>query len=229
MTFVGLLEADLQGAIDYKTGGIGPLFQEARTEEPLTLDEFFSRAVGALRKAGLRNAVSLFVDDEEVYSDPNAGGEDNLDAVLRNAKDADIGEGISFYLMLTHEDKDLSHLVTVEATVDHPADEAAMSVLDMARFLDGSEPEASGPEDEEDPEHDNEDDKSDAVDDGLPDITFDERDGEAMVEAFLQKLLGELQKELALDDPEIDTWTDWDGEYDPDLRYSSALPGTGLG
>ena len=43
-------------------------------------------------------------------------------AVLRNAKDADVGEGTSFYLMLTHEDKDLSHLVTVEGTVDHPAD-----------------------------------------------------------------------------------------------------------
>jgi hypothetical protein len=226
MTFVGLLEADLQGAVEYKTGGIGPLFQEARTEEPLALDEFLSRTMAALRKVGLRNAVSLFVDEQEVFSDPDAGGQDNLDAVLRNAKDADVGEGTSFYLMLTHEDKDLSHLITVEGTVDHPADEAAMSVLDMARFLDGREPEAkedAGLDEEEDG-----DDKSRA-DDGLPDITFDERDGEAMVEAFLQKLLGELQKELALDDPDIDTWTDWDGEYDPDLRYSSALPGTGLG
>ncbi len=222
MTFVGLLEVDLQGAIDYKAGGIGPLFQEARTEEPIGLDEFLSRVTSALRKAGIRSAVSLFVDDEEIYSDPEAGAEDNLDVVLRNAGDSNVSDGTSFYLMLVCEDKELSHVITVEASVDHPADEAAMSILDLARFNDGE-----GAAEKEEPEAAEEDEAS--LDDGLPDITFDERDGEALVEAFLQKLLGELQKELALADPELETWTDWDGEYDPDLRYSSALPGTGLG
>ncbi len=249
MTFVGLLEADLQGAIDYKAGGIGPLFQEARTEEPIGLDEFLSRVISACRKAGIRSAVSLFVDDEEIHSDPEAGAEDNLDAVLRNAGDSDISDGTSFYLMLVCEDKELSHVITVEASVDHPADEAAMSVLDLARFTAGEE--AAEEDEDDDVDEDDEEDVEEADapsppapllrrgrgvtggrgggDLSLPDITFDERDGEALVEAFLQRLLGELQKELALADPELETWTDWDGEYDPDLRYSSALPGTGLG
>jgi hypothetical protein len=226
MTFVGLLEADLQGAIEYKAGGIGPLFQEARAEEPLELPEFLSRAIQGLRKAGVRSTVALFIDDTEAYSDPEAGEEDNLDAVLAAAGDA--GEGISFHLTLVHQDKELSHVITVEGAVDHPADEAALTVLDTARFLDeGAQGEALDEEDEED--EGDEDEETDVADDTLPDITFDERDGEALMEAFLNKLLAELQKELALDAPELEIWTDWEGEYDPALRYSSALPGTGIG
>ena len=225
MTFVGLLEADLQGALEYKSGGIGPLFQEARAEEPLELPEFLSRTIQGLRKAGVRSAVALFIDDTEAYSDPEAGEQDNLDAVLAAVGDA--GEGISFYLMLAHEDGELSHVITVEGAVDHPADEAALTVLDTARFLDGGAQDETPDEEEEEGEDDGE--EPDAADDGLPDITFDERDGEALVEAFLKKLLAALQKELALDAPELETWTDYDGEYDPELRYSSALPGTGIG
>jgi hypothetical protein len=236
MTYVGLLEADLQGSIDYKSGGIGPLFQDARTEEPIDLDEFLSRVIKACHKIGVRSAVSLFVDDQEIYSDPDAGEEDNLDAVLRNARDAGISGGTSFYLMLAGEDKEMSHVITVEASVDHPADEAALSVLDLARFIDGSDADDDeGDEEDDADDSDNVDADNDdasggdeAIDDSLPDITFDERDGEALVETFMQKVLSALQKELALDDPEIETWTDWDGEYDPDRFLSSALPG-GLG
>ena len=219
MTFVGLLEADLQGAVEYKAGGIGPLFQETRAQEPLELPEFLSRALAGLRKAGLRSAVALFIDDAEAYTDPEAGEQDNLDAVLAAADEAE--EGTSFYLMLVHQDKDLSHVITVEGAVDHPADEAALTVLDLARFFDGAE----GEEEEDEDGAEEEENGGDVEDDGLPDIVYDERDGEALVEAFLQKLLAELQKELALDEPELETWTDWEGEYDPDLRYSSALPG----
>ena len=145
MTFVGLLEADLQGAVEYKAGGIGPLFQETRAQEPLELPEFLSRALAGLRKAGLRSAVALFIDDAEAYTDPEAGEQDNLDAVLAAADEAE--EGTSFYLMLVHQDKDLSHVITVEGAVDHPADEAALTVLDLARFFDDAE---GGEEEDED-------------------------------------------------------------------------------
>jgi hypothetical protein len=218
MTFVGLLEADLQDASEYKTGGIGPLFRETRAEELLSLSEFLSHIIRGLRKAGVRSVVTLFIDDAEVYSDPEAGEEDNLDAVLSAANHAE--DGTSFYLMLVHEDDELSHVITAEGAVDHPADEAALTVLDLARFRD------EGPAEEDE---DEEEDERGAGDDGLPDINLDERDGEALVEAFLQKLLGELHKEFALDQPELETWTDWEGTYDPE-RYSSAIPGgTGVG
>jgi hypothetical protein len=225
MTFVGLLEADLQDASEYKTGGIGPLFRETRTEEPLSLSEFLSRIIRGLRKAGVRSVVTLFIDDVEVYTDPEAGEEDNLDAVLAAANNAE--EGTSFYLMLVHEDDELSHVITAEGAVDHPADEAAFTVLDLARFLDEG---AAEDEDEEDDEIEAGNEAVELVDDGLPDISLDERDGEALVEAFLQKLLGELHRELALDQPELETWTDWEGAYDPERHYSSAIPGgTGVG
>ncbi len=227
MTFVGLLEADLQGAAEYKSGGIGPLFQQTRAEEPLSLIEFLSRGIHGLRKAGVVSVVALFVDDVEVYTDPEAGGEDNMDVVLAAARHVE--GGASFYLMLVHEEGELSHVITVEGAVDHPADEAAFTVLDMARFSD----EGSG--DDEDTAGEDEGEEIDgaepgeAADDSLPGITLDERDGEALVQAFLRGLLRELHKELALDEPEVETWTDWAGEYDPELRYSSALPGgTGI-
>jgi hypothetical protein len=225
MTFVGLLEADLQGASEYKTGGIGPLFRETRAEEPLSLSEFLSRITRGLRKAGVRSVVALFIDDAEVYTDPEAGEEDNLDAVLAAANNAD--DGTSFYLMLVHEDDELSHVITAEGAVDHPADEAALTVLDLARFRDES---AVDDEEEEEDEGEDSEEGGEPADDGLPDIILDERDGEALVEAFLQKLLGKLHKELALDQPELETWTDWEGAYDPERNYSSAIPGgTGVG
>jgi len=228
MTFVGLLEADLQGALEYKAGGIGPLFQETRAEEPVELPEFLSRVMQGLRKAGVRSAVALFIDDSEAYSDPEAGETDNLDAVLAAADDA--AEGTSFYLTLVHQDDELSHVVTVEGAVDHPADEAALTVLDLARFLDEGAEQDEEEEDVEDVDDEDGEEVSEVdEDDGLPDIVYDERDGEALVEGFLKKLLAELQKELALDAPELETWTDWEGEYDPELRYSSALPGGTLG
>jgi hypothetical protein len=228
MTFVGLLEADLQDASEYKTGGIGPLFRETRAEELLSLSEFLSHIIRGLRKAGVKSAVTLFVDDVEVYTDPEAGEEDNLDAVLAAANNAE--EGTSFYLMLVHEDDELSHVITAEGAVDHPADEAALTVLDLARFRDEGVAEDEEDEDEEEDEGQAGEEAGEPADDGLPDISLDERDGEALVEAFLQKLLGELHRELALDQPELETWTDWEGAYDPERHYSSAiLGGTGVG
>jgi len=151
ITVVGLLEADLPGAIEYKSGGIGPLFGEARTEEPLSLDELLSRIVRVLRKAGLTSVVTVFIDETEAYVNDNAG-DDNLDAALNITRDAiDLESGTSFYLMLTHEGDDLSHVITVEGSVDHPSEEAALSILDTARLVDGG-----GAEEEDEEEGDDE-------------------------------------------------------------------------
>ena len=226
ITVVGLLEADLPGAIEYKSGGIGPLFGEARTEEPLSLDEFLSRIVRVLRKAGLTSVVTVFIDETEAYVDEDAG-DDNLDAALNITRDAiDLESGTSFYLMLTHEGDDLSHVITVEGSVDHPSEEAALSILDTARLVDGGGAAADDEEEEDDGE--GRDEPLQPVED---DVTFfDDSAPEAqeLVEAFLQRLLAELERELGVSEPEIDVWTDWEGEYDPSTRYPSSIPGTGV-
>jgi hypothetical protein len=57
-------------------------------------------------------------------------------------------------------------------------------------------------------------------DDSAPDV-------EELVEAFLQRILDGLEKELGVSEPEIDIWTDWGGAYDPSLRSATSIPGTG--
>ena len=221
ITVVGLLEADLPGAIEYKEGGVGPLFREARVEEPFALYEFLSRAIDALKKLGITDAISCYIDDVELFRDDEDSEENGFDIVLRNAREATAeGGGISFYLMLSHHDKQLSHVITFEASVDHPADEAALSVLDTARLID-DEDEEDEPQLEEPAEG-----PLQPVDD---DVTFfDDRAAQAedLVEEFLQRLLDQLEKELGVSEPEIDVWTDWEGAYGLESAAGpGALPG----
>ena len=213
--FVGCLEADLQGASEYQSGGVGPLFRETRREAPFSLLELLKRTLDALRKAGLTSAVTLFIDELDNYTAEEESA-DNLDEVLAAAQDAVAeDQGISFYVMLTHEDDALAHTITVEASVDHPADEAAITVLDVATPLDEDGWVEAG-----------EDDSGEPLQPVGDDVTFveeDELDGEALVESFLLRLLDELDKALALDAPELETWIDWGGQH-AGLGYGSAVP-----
>ena len=234
ITVVGLLEADLPGAIEYKEGGVGPLFREARTEEPMELYEFLSHSIAALKKLNITDAISCYIDDVELFRDDDAGEANDFDLILRNAKEVTAeGGGISFYLMLSHHDKKLSHVITFEASVDHPADEAALSVLDTARLIDDGD---KGEEDDEEAEEDDLGFGSDAreaepegplapVDDDL--MFFDDRAAQAedLVEAFLQRVLAALEKELGVSEPEIDVWTDWEGVYGLESSSVPRLPG----
>lgn len=213
MTFVGLLEADLQGATEYRAGGLGPFFAKTRAQAPFSLEEFLSRVLRALKKAGVTSVVTLFVDDQEAYVD-DGEADDNVETALAAARDAvDLEGAVSFYAMLTNEDDDLSHRITVEGAVDHPSDEAALTVLDTAEVIDDDFADES---DEEAP--------GTGEDEPL-DVDLDGPDGEELVEAFLKKLEAALDKELALADPELEVWTDWAGGYDRGARSSSALPG----
>jgi len=235
ITVVGLLEADLPEAIEYKQGGVGPLFQEARSEEQITLYELLSRSIAAMKKLGIKDVVTCYIDDVELFRDDNESEESDFDIILRAAQDATADEaGISLHLMLAHNEKKLSHLITFEASVDHPADEAALSVLDVARL--GDEPLASADETagEEDADANDSGFASDAeepsaaldpVDD---DVTFfDERaaNAEDLVDQFLQRVLAQLEKELGVTEPEIDVWTDWEGEFTTEPSGVPGLPG----
>jgi hypothetical protein len=128
ITVVGTLEADLPGAIEYKEGGVGPLFQTSRSEEGLSLLEFLSRSLAALKKLGIEDVITCYVDDVELFRDADDDERAGFDIIREAAAETITDEsGVSFHLMLSYEDKQLSHIITVEASIDHPADEAPRS------------------------------------------------------------------------------------------------------
>jgi hypothetical protein len=189
MTIVGLLDADLQEATEYRAGGIGPLFAQVRVEERFPIHEFLNRALRACRAARVTTVLNLFVDEIEVY---RAGEDevDNLERVLKLARDESIpAESTSFVLMLLHEDDNLVHVISVEASTD--AWEAEADVADYA--------------DE-------------------PDQAEDDAAAKDLVRTFLERLLGELTRELSLSEPELDVWIDREGRYDFQLMYADTLP-----
>lgn len=188
MNVVGLLEADFQGGREYTAGGMGPLFREKRMEERYSVWELLARCADALAKMNIVDVVSLFIDDEEIiFPEPESGeadageGETDEDGAIEfdiaDEAQRAYGEGdpVSFLLLLTYDDKQFSHVISIEASSDHDFEDAAMSVLDRAT-----------------PAAEDEYDEDGALQDA--------------VEAFLQKLQAELDKELALQEPEIDIW-----------------------
>jgi len=202
MQIIGTLEADFQGGREYSAGGVGPLFRAQRTEEPYSVWEMLSRCVEALGKLDVLDVVSLFIDEEEIplpeFEDEEENGKDGGAAeaadddgdylefdLADEAQRAYSGEdATSFHLVLTYDDDTFSHLITIEASVDHPSDEAAISVLDRAT-----------PMDEE--------------------VDYDEEDAlQDALERFLMRLESELNKELALEAPEKEVWTEMSVEED---------------
>lgn len=191
MNVVGLLEADFQGGREYTAGGMGPLFREKRMEERYSVWELLARCADALAKLNIVDVVSLFIDDEEIiFPEPEAGEaeakdtsggvpdeDDTIEFDIADEAQRAYGEGdpLSFLLLLTYDDEQFSHVISIEASSDHAFDEAAMSVLDRATPVAEDEYDADG-----------------ALQDAI--------------EAFLQKLQAELDKELALQEPEIDIW-----------------------
>jgi hypothetical protein len=205
MQIIGTLEANFQGGREYSAGGVGPLFRAQRIEEPYSVWEMLSRCVEALAKLDVLDVVSLFIDAEEIplpeFEDEEENGDlggadesadkpaddddyvefDLADEAQRNYSGED---ATSFHLVLTYDDDTFSHLITVEASVDHPSDEAAISVLDRATPMD------------DEVAYDGEDALQDAL------------------EQFLMRLESELNKELALEAPEKEIWTEMSVEED---------------
>lgn len=214
MTIVGVLDADLQGATEYRAGGIGPLFGETRVEERFSIQEFLNRVLRACRATGITEVISLFIDEDEVYRAAE-DETDNLERVLSITRDEAVHEAAaSFVLMLAYEADGLVHVISVEGSTDHPVDEPAITVLDTA-WVPGSE------EDEEEGGWEAEADVDEEAEE--PARVRDESAGEELVEAFLERLLGELTRELALSEPEIDVWIDREGQYDFNRLYADAI------
>ena len=195
MEIIGTLEADFQGGREYSAGGVGPLFRAQRIEEQYSIWEMLSRCVDALSKMEILDVLSLFIDEEEIVlpeleddegvedegeADGEADEDDYVEFDLADeAQRSYSGEdGVSFHLMLTYEDDTFSHQITIEASVDHPNDEAAISVLDRATPMDDE-------------------------------VDFDEEDAlQDALDQFLMRLEAELNKELALEAPEKEIWTE---------------------
>ena len=222
MTIVGVLDADLRGGAEYRMGGIGPFFAQTRVEERFALGEFLGRALRACQTGGVTKVVSIFVDDREVFR-AGEDAEDTPERALKLARDETAGEdGVSFLLMLTHQDGDLTHVITVEATVDHPTDEPAITVLDTAWAADDEEEEEDEPSGWEPDDY-----AEDDLEDGAEDESEEESRAKEVVQALLERLLDTLDRELSLSEPEIDVWIDREGQYNFNRLYAEALPEPG--
>ena len=203
MAVIGMMDAELRGAEEYKTGGLPP-FRKTRVRGPFPVHEFLERACRALEKLGVTSVVSLFVDELAVYQEPE-GKEANLEDVLAlvRGRSSDLEAATSFHIMLMHEDEDFTHVISMEGNIDHVVEAPAISVVDIARSAteeagDGEEPAASEVEVDaggalEPSEFEYEDSEDEML-----------SEDEVRMEAFLERLVDELDRELALDEPETE-------------------------
>ena len=203
MAVIGMIDAELRGAKEYKAGGLPP-FRKTRVRGPFPVHEYLERACRALEKLGVTSVVSLFVDELAVYQEPE-GKEANLEEVLALARgrSSDLEAATSFHIMLMHADEDFTHVISLEGSIDHVVGASAISVVDIARSEteeagEGEQPDASAVEvgagEALEPSEFEYEESEDEV----------RSDEEVRMEAFLERLLRELDRELALDEPETE-------------------------
>ena len=203
MAVIGMIYSELRGAKEYKAGGLPP-FRKTRVRGPFPVQEFLERACRALEKLGVTSVVSLFVDELVVYQEPE-GKEANLEEVLALArgKSSDIEAATSFHIMLMHADDDLTHVISLEGSIDHAVEDPAISVVDIARSEteeadEGEEPAASkievGAGENVEPSEFQYEESEDEM----------RSDEEVRMDAFMERLVRELDRELGLDEPETE-------------------------
>ena len=199
MAILGVIEAEVQASTEEKFGGIGPLFQKTWVRTPFSAPEFLARALRAFQKAGVGSVAALFVGDEDLLADID-DEEVALDVAIERVQGSFFDDTLVFSAMLTQREGALLHVISAEGTTEYELGEPALVVLDTATV----EPEESEPAAEE-WEKDDGPELAPAEDD----LLWDEEDGPdyvALVEAFMQRLLGELNKELALLEPDVEVW-----------------------
>jgi len=205
MELIGSIEADFQAAVEYATGGIGPLFKSRRIEAPFAVHELAFRILSAFQKLGVKRVDALFFDEEPVYQDPE-GEDDNIAKVLEDlgAEPGD-DEYTSLYLTLTFDDETFAHTISVEASADYPEDQFGLRVVDTAQPLD------------DEPVDLEEEGAWDAVSERLEAMEADDEEAKLLerLESFLKRVQAELHKELALDEPEVALWIEEGGKYYP--------------
>ncbi len=213
MALIGVIEAELQASSREKAGGFGPLFQKTWVRTPFRTGEFLSRTLRAFQKLGTASVASLFAGDEDLLA-----GLDDEEVAIGNA--IDLVEGLfdddvaDFSIMLTHTEDGLAYVTSVEGSAEHELGDPALAVLVNATV---AEPEESDREPSE-------------VDDA--DEMYSEQDEErqeegpddwALLEAFLHRLQGELDRELALLEPDVRIWEE-DTPDPADLRAGPSVP-----
>jgi hypothetical protein len=212
MAVIGMIDAELRGAKEYKTGGLPP-FRRTRVRGPFPVHEFLERACRALEKLGVTSVVSLFVDELAVYQEPE-GKEANLEDVLALArgKSSDMEAATSFHIMLMHADEDLTHVISMEGSIDHVVEAPAISVVDIARSAteeedEGAESDASAVEVSAGEALEPSEVEYEEVEYEEPEDEVRSED-EVRMDAFLERLVRELDRELALDEPETEVRLD---------------------
>lgn len=227
MAIIGVIEAELQSSSEEQTGGIGPLFKETRVITPFAVGELASRALRAMQKAGVRSVAALFVGEDDLLAEQEQE-EIAVDKALKLIAAGEFDEeAIDFNAMLSHADGDLALSISVEGSAEYEQGEPALAVL-----VTGTTPELDeGPavEGEWQEEVDVEVDEGAGLPEGEPVVLELAPDYLAQMEAFLERLRSELDKELALLDPDVRVWEEETADPARELGGRSSIPGVAPG
>jgi hypothetical protein len=200
MPITGVIETEVQASTEEQAGGVGPFFKKTRVRAPFRAPEFLARVLRAAQKAGIGSVAALFVGEEDLLGDLD-DEEVAIDVAIERVEGSFFDDTSVFSAMLTHREGGLLHVISAEGTTEYDLGEPALVVLDTAT-PDEAEEAAPATEDWEE------------EDEGAPapaedDLLWEEEEAPdyvAQVETFLRRLLGEMDKELALLEPDLAVW-----------------------
>jgi hypothetical protein len=225
MAIIGVIEAELQASTKEESGGIGPLFKQTRIVGPFAVTEMAARTLRAMKKAGAESVAALFVGEHDLMAEQD-DEEIAVDAALKLVEAEDLDdEAADFSAMLSHVHQDLECSISIEGSAEHEEGEPALAVLVTGVEL---EPEgAVGGRDATDGGGDATDagpvDESDE-----PAVTALAPDYQSQMETLLERLRAELDKEVALLEPDVRVWEEETADLGGDVGRSS-IPGIGPG
>jgi hypothetical protein len=214
MAIIGVIEAELQASTRHESGGIGPLFKKNIVVAPFETGEFLSRTLTALGKIEGLTVANLFVDEEDLLAEEE---EDEISvAAAQEIVDASfLDDADEFTVMCAYREGNLTYTVSAEGSREH--DEGDPTLVVLASLVLPPWEEQGVYDEEEEPLE--EGDELAPVED---DLTFvDEEDGPdyiAKMEALMQRLQREVDKELALADPDLRVWNEEVGDVSSPQR-----------
>jgi hypothetical protein len=224
MAIIGVIEAELQSSTEEQSGGIGPLFKETRVVTPFAVGELATRALKAMQKVGVESVAALFVGEDDLLAEEE-DEEIAIGRALKLIEGGDFGEdAIDFSAVLPHLHQDLDLSITVEGSAEYEQGEPALAVLATGTELEPEGGEAASEEDWEEG----------ALEDGIEDRAPDEPivttlapDYQAQMQTFLERLRVELDKELALAEPDLRVWEEETADVTQERGYTPGIGPTG--
>ena len=189
MAIIGVIETELRASSRHESGGLGPLFKKTTVVAPFEAGEFLSRTLRAFERLGGMSVVNLFIDDEDLLTEEH--GDEVTIAQAREVLDASFArDGREFTVMFAHRDRTHEYTISAEGSTEHELGDPTFVVLATLGL----------------PVTDEDAGDLDQIELAEDEDADEGEDGLALVEALLRRLLGELDKELALADPDLRVW-----------------------